>query len=332
MMKILFFDIKNEQKASIKECLPDSKCIFFDFPLTPSSIPAEHRDAEVISVFVCSYINKEVIEAYPNLKLIVTRSVGYDHIDIKAAQQKNITVCNVPMYASISVAEHTFALMLALARNLISCVNQVKQHEIFSFEGINAFELNGKTLGIIGYGNIGKKVAHLARSFGMKILIHDDYAKEKTEEFVDLTQLLSNSDIITLHVPLTKETHHMINKKALKAIKPGAYIINTSRGALIETGSLVQALADRHIAGAALDVLEHEGDLACPLPCLLSPKTDNDTLKLFGLNQWLINQPNVIITAHCAFASKEALARLLKSTIECIKAWQAGNPLYCINK
>ncbi len=331
-MKILFFEINDKQITDIKKCLPDSQCIFFNYPLTPSTIPTEHKDADVISVFVCSLINKEVIDAYPNLKLIVTRSVGYDHIDIETAQQKNITVCNVPTYASVSVAEHTFALMLALSRNLIAAVNKVKQHNAFSREGFQAFELKGKTLGIIGYGSIGKKVASIARSFGMQVLIYDKYAKERDTAFVDLATLLGKSDIITLHVPLTKETHHMINAETIQKIKPSAYIINTSRGSVIKTESLVQALADGHIAGVGLDVLEHEADITCPLPCLLSPVTDKKALKLFGLNQWLINQPNVIVTAHCAFASKEALARLLESTIECIKAWQAGNPLYCINK
>ena len=331
-MKILFFEIKKSQEPYITQCLPNCECIFFDFPLTPSTIPPKHQDAEVISIFVCSYINKEVLDAYSNLTLIVTRSVGYEHIDIKEAQKRDITICNVPSYASISVAEHTFALMLALSRNLIESVNRVKQQELFSYEGLNAFELNGKTLGIIGYGNIGKKVAHIARGFNMNLLIHDDYAEEKNEEFVDLKTLLNNSDIITLHVPLTKDTYHMVNAANIKLIKPGSYLINTSRGGIIETESLVKALSEGHIAGAALDVLEHESDIMYPLPCLLNPKTDANTLKLFGLNQWLINQPNVLITAHCAFASKEAIERLLESTIECIKAWQAGKPIYCINK
>jgi D-lactate dehydrogenase len=318
-MKVLFFEIKKCQEPYLSQCLPSCECIFFDFPLTASTIPQEHLDAEIISVFICSNIDTKVLDTFPNLKLIVTRSTGYDHIDIKEAQKRNITICNAPLYASISVAEHTFALMLAFARNLIDSARQIKKQDCFSCEGLNAFELNGKTVGIIGYGNIGKKVARIARGFNMKLLIHDDYAEEKTKEFVDLATLLKNADFITLHVPLTKHTYHLINDANIKMIKPGAYLINTSRGSIIETESLVKALSEGILAGAGLDVLEHKPH-------------NEDRLKLDRLNEWLMNQPNVIITPHCAFASKESIKRLLKSTIDCIKAWLAGKPICCINK
>lgn len=281
----------------------------------------------ILGVFVGSKVDKTVFAALPNLKLVVTMSTGFDHIDLDLAKKGNIPVCNVPTYGENTVAEHTMSLLLALSRKLFPSVKRVKEG-VFNYEGLRGFDLKNRTLGVIGTGHIGANVIRMAKGFDMHIVAFDAFPNKKLEKelgfaYVPLNTLLAKSDIITLHVPLFKDTEHLINKNNVKKIKKGAYLINTARGGLIETEALLEALQSGQIAGAGLDVLEGEEDLQHPDHLLFEKHSDED-IKVALMSNMLIDHPNVIITPHNAFNSAEALERIMDVTIENVKAFAAG--------
>lgn len=283
--------------------------------------------AEVLGVFVGSKVDKAVFATLPHLKLIVTMSTGFDHIDLTAAKKRKIPICNVPTYGENTVAEHAMSLLLALSRKLFPSVKRVKEGS-FNYEGLRGFDLKGKTVGVIGTGNIGKHVLRMLKGFDMTVLAYDafpnkDLQKQLGFAYVPLQKLLASSDVITLHVPLFKETTHMINKKNIKKLKKGAYIINTARGGIIESEALLWGLETGHIAGAGLDVLEEEEMLQHPEHVVLKHYSDEE-IKLGLISNMLIDHPNVIITPHNAFNSMEALARIMDTTIENVKAFASG--------
>ena len=316
-MKIVFFETNKEEKI-LRELLPEAETVFVDEKLSLENIALE-KDAEIISVFVNSEINKEILDLLPNLQLITSRSTGFDHIDYKYAKDKNINVCNVPAYGSRTVAEHAFGLLLELSRKIGEANRQIKEKNDFgipikSFEG---FDLSGKTIGVIGTGKIGKNSCRIAKGFNMRVLATDLYpdqsfAEETGIEYVPLTMLLSDSDIVTVHTPYNETTHHLINKENIKEFKKGAYLINTARGEIVETEALVSGLKEKILAGAGLDVLEGERKL----------KSDG---KISSPNLELVKMPNVVMTPHIAFYTKEAVAEILKVTAENIKGYMAGN-------
>ncbi len=313
-MKAAFFEIDALEEEYIKKGL-DIEHTFFEEDLNKKNAD-KAENYEIISTRSHSQINKELLKNLPELKLIATRATGFDNIDLEECKKKSIAVCNVPLYGETSVAEHTFALILAVSKKICESNSQAKKGN-FSIEGLRGFDLKGKTLGVIGAGSIGRAVIKIAKCFEMNVLAYDIIKDDKAEkdygfEYVDLDYLLKNSDIITLHVPLTKETKHMINNKSIKRIKQGAVIINTSRGKLIETTPLIKALKDNKIIGAGLDVLEEENDLIKgEVP---------ETIKE------LIENENVIITPHNAFNTKEAIKRKTETTINNIKEFIKGKP------
>ena len=254
-------------------------------------------------------------------------STGFDHIDINTARSKKIAVCNVPSYGENTVAEHAFALILGLTRKLFPSVKRVKEG-VYDFHGLRGVDLSGKSLGVIGTGRIGSHVIKMAKGFDMNVLGYDPYPRTDLAaslgfKYVTLNNLLANSDVITLHVPLSKETHHLINKKNIKKIKPGAYIINTARGALIDPEALVLALQGKHISGAGLDVLEDENFIHDE-ESLMTSGCKECQLKTNLMNNILIDHPNTIITPHNAFNSEEALKRIIDTTVENIHAFAKG--------
>ncbi len=336
-MKIAFFETKGWQKSYLKRKLKKFSPVFFNEPLNLDNVQ-KVKNFEIVSIFIGSMINKEIIKKLPCLRQITTMSTGFDHIDLKECKKRKIAVCNVPFYGENTVAEHTFALILNLSRKIFKSFDQIKETGSFSLKGLQGFDLKDKVLGVIGTGNIGRYVIGIAKGFQMKILAFDAYPDKVLAENLgfqyvkNLDELLTNSDVITLHIPFNSRTRHLINKNNIYKIKKGALLINTSRGGIIETGALLEALKKKYLGGAGLDVLEGEKTIKEELEIFTSDKCEvydlvegyqakEEDLKVLIQNRLLINMENVIITPHSAFYSKEALLRILDTTIENIKAF-----------
>ncbi len=333
MEKIGIFEIEGWEKEIFEKEFQGHPLYFSEKSITPEHL-SEEKDFTVLSVFIGSKLTKEVLENYPYLKLITTRSTGFDHIDLNYCQEKGIVVCNVPAYGSETVAEWTIGLMLCLMRKIYQAIDQVKESGSLDLKNLRGEELNGKTLGIIGTGKIGKEVAKRAKAFNMNLLGYDLYPDEKFAreiglKYVSLDELLENSDVITIHCLLNESTYHLINKENIKKIKKGAYLINTARGEIVETEALIYALKEGILKGAALDVLEEERFLKEELELLISGHPSEDTLKSALANHILIEIPNVLITPHNAFNSKESIERIIKTTIENIKSFFEGKIINC---
>lgn len=325
-MKTIFFELEPWEKEYIK----GDDFVFIDGILSEDKLPAEN-DTEIISVFVNSVINDKVLAHFPKLKLICTRSTGYDHINIELCKSRGVVVATVPRYGEETVAEYTFALMLTLSRKIFESYDRIKETGSFDLTGMRGFDLNGKTLGVIGTGKIGKNVIEIAKGFNMKVVAYDKFPDEAYRqkmgyEYLTLDEVLAQSDIITLHVPFLPENEHMINAESIAKMKKGIYLINTARGALVETDALLKALQSGHVAGAGLDVLEEEGVIKDELNFLTGSRQDNHNLKTVLENHVLVDMPNVVVTPHNAFNTWEALKRILDTTLENIKAFSSGTP------
>lgn len=329
-MRIIFFEVQDWERKHLQYSFPDA--LLVDTKLTGENVATQtFKDAEVLSTFIYSTIHKDVIDQLPNLKCIATRSTGFDHIDVEYAKQKGVRIVNVPEYGSDTVAEHTFALILSLTRKIYQSVNQSKNLN-FDHDKIRGVDLADKTIGVVGLGKIGQKILSIARGFGMKSLAFNRTQKpELLQQFdfryVSLSELLQNSDVITLHLPLTPETHHIINKENIVQFKKGSYLINTARGGLIETEAVVTALERGILAGVGLDVLEEELELGEEAAILTSEYKKKVDLKNLIFDHILINHPKVLITPHNAFNSNEALQRITDTTILNIKAFLEGKPV-----
>ena len=331
-MKIALFEVSKEEQVFFSQLLNNLEVSFFEEKLDENNANLAKR-ADVICVFVNSAVNKKVIDALPNLKFIATRSTGFNHIDCEYAKTKGIKISNVPAYGSHTVAEFTFGLILNFSRNIIKANNYIRESSDFNyFSAMEGFDLEGKTLGIIGLGKIGKNVLKIAKAFGMNIVAYDLYpdsvfAKENDFEYKGLTEVISESDILTLHAPYNKENHHLINKKNISLMKKGVYLINTARGALIDTEALLWGLKEGIIAGAGLDVLEGEQELKEEIQILssLGKSTRIKNYKTLLEDHVLIDLPNVIITPHIAFYTREAVAEILKTTILNIKGFLSNS-------
>ena len=327
-MKIAFFEIKGWEKPQLKKELKNYTLEFYQEPLNSINVN-KIRDFEIVSIFIYSKMDKKVLEKLPQLKLITTRSTGFDNIDLEVCSKKKITVCNVPFYGENTVAEHTFALILSLSRNIHKAYVRTLRND-FSIEGLKGFDLKGKTLGVIGTGHIGACVIKIAKGFDMNILAFDviknkKLAKELDFQYVDFDQLLQGSDIITLHLPYNKNTHHLINKQTIKKIKKGAILINTSRGKIVDTEALIWALEQGVLSGLGLDVLEGE-KLIKEEKELLYEKKNLEVLAKLVKGHILLNKDNVVFTPHIAFYSEEALIRIIETTTENIKKYLLNKP------
>jgi len=333
-MKIGFFELGDWGKDTVKNRLSDHEVSFIDEAINETNLTKE-TDFDIISVFIGSKLDKKNISKFPSLKFVATRSTGFDHIDAKEAKKRDILVSNVPSYGENTVAEFTFGLILSLTRKIYYAIDRIKEDELFSFEGLQGVDIKGKTIGVIGTGKIGKQVIKMANGFSMNIIANDLYpdekfAKEIGFKYVPLEDLLKEADIVTLHTPYNESTHHIINRKNLKLVKKGAYLINTARGGLIETEALVKALQDGTLAGAALDVLEEEREINDELEFLTKGKPKEEEIKNLILDHVLMGMKNVLITPHNAFNSKEALQEILETTLDNIEAFIKGKPINLI--
>jgi len=337
MKKIIFLETANWEKEIIQKYPDFLEKVDFSLEKLTLENAKKFKDYEIISTFISSQVSRDVLGQLENLKFIATRSTGFDHIDLDYCKNHNILISNVPAYGSHTVAEYTFALLLCLIRKVYNSYHRVRELGSFSLEGLQGEELFGKTLGVIGTGKIGTEVIKIAKGFAMKVIAYDKYPKEELAQeldfkYVSLEELLSNADIITLHVPYNKETHHLLNEDNLSKTKNGVYIINTARGGIIETQALYQALKKGQIGGAALDVLEEEGDLKEEQRILLEKENiPPDKLKTLLANHIFIDLDNVIISPHNAFNTKEALENIIVTTIENIEGYLNGKVKNLVN-
>ncbi|MBM4237008.1 MAG: hydroxyacid dehydrogenase [Euryarchaeota archaeon] len=308
-MKIVFTELKDHVDL-IKNAFPDDEIVVCDRPLEGAELVRAAEGAQILSVFIYTNVSKEVIDSLRELRLIVTRSVGFEHIAAKHAIEKGITVCHVPDYGSHVVAEHVFALMLAVARRIPMADAYVKGERRFDFQPFLGLELRDKTLGVVGTGKIGAAVIGIALGFGMRVIAFDVYENKSLQAkygfpYLPLDNVLSKSDVITLHVPLTAETRHLIDASAFRKMKKGSVLVNASRGAVVDSQALRDALESGHLWGAGVDVLEDEAH----------PEGDP-----------LLGAPNLTITPHSAFYTKEVLVRIAATTIDSIRSFKSGKP------
>lgn len=322
MDTITFFEIEQWEQEYLETQLKEFKVIFTNDKMQEVTNEDVYQST-IISPFIYSQVTKEQIDKYPNLALIATRSTGFDHIDIDYCKQKGIAVVHVPSYGSHTVAEHTFALILALSRKLIQTVERSKRGN-FHIDGLKGFDLYGKTLGVVGEGEIGKKVVDIALSFGMNVLIYTRHpgSNRNGVAYTTLEDLMKQSDIISLHLPANTETHHLINIKNITLCKKGSILINTSRGQLVETQAIVEGLKTGIIKAAGLDVLEEEGALKEERELLTQDFLNKGDIAVQLLNHVLLTRDDVIFTNHNAFNSEEALKEILDVTIQNIHQYK----------
>jgi len=292
---------------------------------------ADFSDAEVASPFVNSRLDATALAHFPRLKLIATRSTGYDHIDLRYCAAHNITVSNVPDYGDSTVAEHVFTLLLAVARNLLEAVERTRRGP-FTQAGLRGMELRDRVIGVIGTGRIGLRVIEIARGFGMKVIAYDLYPDEAAGSrlgfsYTKLEQLLSESDVLTLHVPATAGTQRMISDREFSCMKQGAILINTARGDVVDAEAMVRALASGRLRGAGLDVLPHEPLVREEAAIFHEGAVkDAEDFKALVANHVLLRFPNVIVTPHNAYNTDAALQRIIETTLANIEAFAKGTP------
>ncbi len=325
MIQTVVFDTKSYDRDSLQRAAAGTEIAwrFMDCRLSAETSAAA-TGAEAVCTFVNDHVDRPCLEALVKLgiKHVALRCAGFNSTDLVAAKELGITVTRVPAYSPYAVAEHAVALLLALNRKIPRANNRV--HDLnFSLAGLVGFDLHGKTAGIIGTGKIGRITAQILRGFGMRVLAFDPYpsaewAQQYGVEYTDAQALARESDVISLHTPLTPETRHLVNAQTLQLIKPGAVLINVSRGALIDTPALIEALKSGRLGGVALDVYEEEEgvffeDLSGQI------LQDDDLARLLTF-------PNVLITAHQAFLTNEALGEIARVTVANLTALSKGQP------
>lgn len=299
-------------------------------PISPDNLDPE---SEVISIFVGSNVTREIMEKLPKLRLIAARSTGFDNIDLDYARERGITVVNVPSYGENTVAEFTFALLLAVTRKLLPTVVYTSRGKFTSSE-YTGIDLAGKTFGIVGLGRIGRHAAMIARGFGMNVIASDpspdeDFLRENNVKAASFEEVLANSDVVSLHAPMTPTNYHMINQHTIANMKHGAILINTARGELVENRALIMALRDGRLRGAGLDTVEGERYLSRRnvIEAITSNSTAPSSYEFATETLALINMPNVVVTEHAAFNTAEAIKRINDTTAtNIINFWYGNSP------
>lgn len=309
MKTIAFFDTKSYDRESFEKFKSDDLNIrFFENKLNEDTVSMA-ACCDGVCAFVNDNINRNVIDKLESfgVKIVALRCAGYNNVDLKAARGR-VTVVRVPAYSPYAVAEHTMAMILLLNRKLHRAYIRTRDHN-FSLDALTGFDLKNKTVGIIGTGKIGQVFADICKGFGMNIIGYDPYEnKDFCGKYETLENLLKQSDIISLHCPLTHDNKYLINQESISKMKKGAYIINTSRGKLVDTGALIAGLKSGQVGAAGLDVYEEETDLF--FEDFSDEIIQDDTLSS------LISMPNVIVTSHQAFLTREALSAIAETTVK----------------
>ncbi len=328
-MKVVVFESEPREASAFDSLKPASDVSLVTGPLVAANA-ADFADAEVVSTFIYSQLGRDVLEKLPSLKLVATRSTGFDHIDTAYCAEHGIYVCNVPTYGENTVAEHVFALLLAISHRLVEAVERARSGH-FSPEGLQGFDLAGKTLGVIGTGSIGRHVVRIAKGFGMEVLAHDLYPDSTLAgnlgfRYVEFDELLAASDVISLHVPGAADTRHLIDEASFARMKDGVILINTARGSLIDSRALIQALRSGKVAGAGLDVLPDEPLIREEAELITSAFSEQHDLRDLVADHVLLHLPNVVVTPHSAFNTREAIGRIADTTVGNIRAFVEGRP------
>ena len=320
-MKILFYDTKSYDEESFSSVLPDFPEISIEYIQADlcagTAVLAKGYDA--VCIFVASVADEKTLEtlAGVGVKLILLRCAGFNNVDMKSAQKFGITVMRVPGYSPESVAEHAMALAMAVGRRIHKAYIKVRENN-FSLAGLTGINFCGKTAGIIGTGKIGAAMARICRGFGMNVIAYDKYPNSGLDfvRYVSLEELFGTSDLISIHCPLSDDTYHMININAIRMMKNGVLLVNTSRGALIDTDDLIAGIREHKFFGVGLDVYEEEGDN-------VFENRENDIMP-HSVTARLLSFPNVIITSHQGFFTYEALAAISKTTLENARDFENG--------
>lgn len=319
-MKIAMFDTKPYDMDSFEALKSENmKIKYFETRLTEDTVSLA-KGYDAVIVFVNDDVNKEVIEGLYSVgvKLIALRCAGYNNVDLKAAKGK-LKVIRVPAYSPHAVAEHTMGMLLTSIRRIHKAYIRSKDFN-FSLNGLTGFNLNGRTMGIVGTGKIGRAFVNICKGFGMNIICYDLYPdKELDVTYTTIDDLFEKSDIISLHCPLTKENYHMINEDTISRMKKGVVILNTSRGSLIDAEALLEGIKAKKIGAACLDVYEEESELFF--------EDHSGRIVQDDIIARLISMPNVLITSHQAFLTEEALSSIASTTIDGIEAYFNENML-----
>ncbi|WP_460422865.1 2-hydroxyacid dehydrogenase [Pseudomonas sp. ZL2] len=323
-MRVLFFSSQAYDQDSFTST---TAVLGLELHFQPARLTADTAALAAGHEVVCAFINDDlgagVLErlAAAGTRLIALRSAGYNHVDLAAAKRLGLAVVRVPAYSPHAVAEHAVALILALNRRLHRAYNRTREGD-FTLHGLTGFDLHGKTVGVVGTGQIGAAFARIMAGFGCQLLAYDPYPNPELlalgARYLSLPELLRQAQVISLHCPLTDDTRHLINAQSLADLQPGAMLINTGRGALVDTPALIEALKSGQLGYLGLDVYEEEAQL------FFEDRSDlplqDDVLAR------LLTFPNVIVTAHQAFLTREALAAIAATTLDNITRWAAGNP------
>ncbi len=317
MIKAAMFDTKPYDKESFEKHLDQDISITYFETKLDNSTAGLARGFDCVIVFVNDVVTSDVVETLHNLgvKLIALRCAGFNNVDIKTAFEK-IHIVRVPSYSPHAIAEHTMALLLTSIRRIHKAYNRTREYN-FSISGFTGMNLYGKTMGVIGAGKIGSAFVDICNGFGMRVLAYDKYPNDKVKaEFTNLDQIYMQSDVISLHCPLTEENYHMINKDTISKMKDGVVILNTSRGALINAEDLLKGIKEKKISAACLDVYEEESDL------FFDDKSGH--ILRDDVLARLLSMPNVIVTSHQAFLTEEALDSIAEITVDNIKKFFSG--------
>jgi D-lactate dehydrogenase len=328
-VNIVVFEVEQRERAAFQPLGEANELRLVAEPLTKTNAN-RYAKADIVSPFVYSNLNRDTLRALPNLKLIATRSTGYDHIDLDECRHRHIAVCNVPSYGENTVAEHVFALLLALSHRLLEAVERARTSP-FSPEGLEGFDLAGKTMGVIGAGNIGRHVIRIARGFAMSVLAYDvkpdsELAAALGFRYVSLDELLAASDVVSLHVPATEQTCNLISDHAFSRMKTGAVLINTARGSVVSSRALIEALQTGKISAAGLDVLPAEPLIREEAQLISSIYGGQLNLADLVADHVLLRMPNVIVTPHSGFNTREAVQRIVETTVLNIECFLKGEP------
>lgn len=326
--KLAFFEVSQQEINFFQKQLKGFELNFYSEIINEKHLP-EIADCQIISVLNYSPVTRGIIERLKDTRLITSRVTGFDNIDLRACQERGIFVSNVPAYGDDTVAEFTFTLMLMLLRHAHKAYIRARESN-FSWNGLRGNNLKDKTLGIVGTGKIGLKVIKIAKGFGMKVVAYNRSQKPKLANelgfsYAPLEEVLASSDILSLHIPSTKDTYHFINKENIRMLKQGSFLINTSRGEVLDTKALIWALDEKILQGAALDVLEeekvtHEGQR------ILQPDISPEKLEKFALNHYLLHREDVLITPHIGFNTEEAFQNILDTSLLNIHSFLEGSP------
>lgn len=322
-MQIAFFSTKSYDKQYFDACNKEQNIVYIETQLNEQTV-ALAEGCNAVCAFVNDVLNKKVIAelARLNIKLIAMRCAGYNNVDLEAAQKHGISVVRVPAYSPYAVAEHALALIMTLNRKTHKAYNRVREGN-FSLEKLTGFDLYGKTVGVIGTGKIGQIFCDIMQGMGCKVVAFDIIANKelvaKGVEYLPLVDLLPQCDIISLHCPLSEQTRHIINEETLSMMKQGSMLINTSRGALVDTKAAIEALKTGQLGYLGIDVYEQEEKLFF---------TDwSEAVIQDDVIMRLMSFPNVLITAHQAFFTEEALEQIAEVTLNNIKAYETGKEL-----